>query len=78
MKAHTHLGLGTITCLGLMLWGVVRAEPSPWRDPSPHQVRFVTVAPNVNLETLDWVAAGDRSSCSLVVAIRPTYSMTSR
>jgi non-heme chloroperoxidase len=58
MKAHTHLGLGTITCLGLMLWGVVRAEPSPWRDPSPHQVRFVTVAPNVNLETLDWGGRG--------------------
>jgi pimeloyl-ACP methyl ester carboxylesterase len=25
-----------------------------WRDPSPHQVRFVTVDSSVRLEVLDW------------------------
>jgi non-heme chloroperoxidase len=30
----------------------------PWRDPSPHQVRFVTVAPDVKLEVLDWGGTG--------------------
>ena len=29
-----------------------------WRDPSPHRVRFVTVAPGVRLEVLDWGGAG--------------------
>src|SRR5262252_1196131 len=29
-----------------------------WRDPSPHTVRFVTVAPDVRLEVLDWGGAG--------------------
>jgi pimeloyl-ACP methyl ester carboxylesterase len=29
-----------------------------WRDVSPHRVRFVTVAPGVRLETLDWGGAG--------------------
>ena len=29
-----------------------------WTDPSPHQVRFVTVAPDVRLEVLDWGGTG--------------------
>jgi pimeloyl-ACP methyl ester carboxylesterase len=33
------------------------AEPA-WRDPSPHAVRFVTVAPDVRLEVLDWGGSG--------------------
>src|SRR5688572_26156859 len=40
------------------LWSAVSAEPAPWRDPSPHRVKFVTVAPNVQLETLDWGGRG--------------------
>jgi pimeloyl-ACP methyl ester carboxylesterase len=31
---------------------------SEWRDPSPHTVRFVTVAPDVRLEVLDWGGTG--------------------
>lgn len=58
MKAHRHLGLRAISLLTIALWSVTRAEPAPWRDPSPHQVRFVTVAPNVHLETLDWGGRG--------------------
>lgn len=33
------------------------AQEAP-RDPSPHQVRFVTVAPDVKLEVLDWGGNG--------------------
>lgn len=34
------------------------AQESGWRDPSPHQVQFVTVDENVRLEVLDWGGAG--------------------
>lgn len=30
----------------------------PWRDPSPHQARFVTVDTSVRLEVLDWGGSG--------------------
>jgi pimeloyl-ACP methyl ester carboxylesterase len=33
------------------------AQPK-WSDPSPHTVRFVTVAPDVRLEVLDWGGKG--------------------
>ena len=34
-------------------------RPSPsWSDPSPHRVSFVTVAPGVRLEVLDWGGSG--------------------
>jgi non-heme chloroperoxidase len=31
---------------------------SPWRDPSPHQVRWITVDSSVRLEVLDWGGSG--------------------
>ena len=34
------------------------SQPSPWRDPSPHQVRRVTVDSSVQLEVLDWGGSG--------------------
>jgi hypothetical protein len=35
------------------------AQAGPaWRDPSPHQVRFVTVDSSVKLEVLDWSGTG--------------------
>jgi hypothetical protein len=33
-------------------------SPGSWRDPSPHQTRFVTVDGNVRLEVLDWGGNG--------------------
>ena len=33
-------------------------QPSAWRDPSPHTIRFVTVDKNVKLEVLDWGGSG--------------------
>jgi non-heme chloroperoxidase len=37
-------------------FSVSRAED--WHDPSPHQIRFVTVQPGVKIETLDWGGTG--------------------
>ena len=34
------------------------ASQPAWTDPSPHQVRFVDVAPGVTLEVLDWGGTG--------------------
>ena len=34
------------------------AEVPPWHDPTPHQVSFVTVAPGVKLEVVDWGGTG--------------------
>jgi len=31
---------------------------SPWHDPSPHQVRWITVDSSVRLEVLDWGGSG--------------------
>jgi non-heme chloroperoxidase len=39
------------------LVGVLQSTPT-WRDPSPHQVRWVTVQSNVTLEVLDWGGSG--------------------
>jgi pimeloyl-ACP methyl ester carboxylesterase len=41
-----------------LLSNIVFADPTPWQDPSAHQVQFVTVADNVQLETLDWGGRG--------------------
>ena len=46
MRTRRHVGLLVISLLTITLSSVVPAEPAPWRDPSPHRVRFVTVAPN--------------------------------
>src|SRR6267143_5641310 len=34
------------------------ATADPWRDPSPHTVRMVAVAPGASLEVLDWGDSG--------------------
>ena len=41
----------------LVLAGVLAAQPA-WRDPSPHQTRFVEVEPSVRLQVLDWGGSG--------------------
>lgn len=38
--------------------GVGFPQQSQWHDPSPHRVVAVTVAPDVNLEALDWGGTG--------------------
>lgn len=43
--------------IGFCAWNAALA--GDWRDASPHQVHFVTVAPGVQLEVLDWGGDGD-------------------
>jgi non-heme chloroperoxidase len=33
-------------------------RPEEWHDPTPHEVRFVAVAPGVRLEVVDWGGSG--------------------
>lgn len=56
------MALGVLWVMGLPHVGksIVRAAPprNAWVDPSHHTVRFVTVAPEVSLEVLDWGGSG--------------------
>ncbi len=51
-------------CVGLLLLACTRSGGPPqrpaaaWTDPSPHRVSFVSVAPEVRLEVLDWGGSG--------------------
>ena len=38
--------------------GFSASRAEDWHDPSPHQIRFVTVQPGVKIETLDWGGTG--------------------
>ena len=42
----------------LVAFGAVLAAQDAWRDPSKHDVRFVTVDQDVLLELLDWGGSG--------------------
>jgi non-heme chloroperoxidase len=42
----------------LLLIASQLTAPSAWKDPSPHQVRWVTVDSTVKLEVLDWGGTG--------------------
>ena len=42
----------------LVAAGVAVFSQSAWVDPSPHQQRFVEVAPSVRIEVLDWGGSG--------------------
>jgi pimeloyl-ACP methyl ester carboxylesterase len=42
----------------LLVLALLAAGQAAWRDPSPHQVRFVTVDSTVKLEVLDWGGTG--------------------
>jgi pimeloyl-ACP methyl ester carboxylesterase len=46
--------LGLLALAGCALLG----DHGEWHDPSPHVVRMITVAPGVQLETLDWGGYG--------------------
>jgi non-heme chloroperoxidase len=49
-------GLGVLGACGLALG--FSSQSGAWRDPSPHQVRRVTVDSSVQLEVLDWGGSG--------------------
>ena len=56
VRNHTFFSGLLVACL----LGVSTAaqDGSAWRDPSPHQVQFVTVDGDVRLEVLDWGGTG--------------------
>jgi hypothetical protein len=49
-----------ITCLliAAAIFGLSASRAEDWHDPSPHQIRFVSVQPGVKIETLDWGGTG--------------------
>jgi pimeloyl-ACP methyl ester carboxylesterase len=51
------VGLGVLGASVLAL-GPALQSGAAWRDPSPHQVRWITVDSSVNLEVLDWGGSG--------------------
>jgi non-heme chloroperoxidase len=54
----------TLFVVGVAVLGVpvLARDPSQtnaaWRDPSPHQVRWITVDSSIRLEVLDWEGSG--------------------
>jgi len=44
--------------IALALALALATSAAQWRDPSPHEIRFVTVDSTVRLEVLDWGGAG--------------------
>jgi non-heme chloroperoxidase len=44
--------------LAALLLGSAALPAAEWKDPSPHQIRMVRVAPHVDIETLDWGGHG--------------------
>ena len=53
--------LSWMMCSGVVLAGIgllAAQSVTAWRDPSPHQTRFVTVDSSVRLEVLDWGGSG--------------------
>ena len=51
-------GQSGISILLFSLAPLYSQQSGPWRDPSPHTVRFVTVDKDVRLEVLDWGGSG--------------------
>lgn len=50
------MGPSLLLLLAVVTGGSLRQ--APWHDPAPHRVRFVTVAPEVRLEVLDFGGSG--------------------
>jgi len=57
MKPLLH-GITAAGVVATCAFDVAAQSTAVWRDPSPHQVRFVTVDSNVRLEVLDWGGSG--------------------
>jgi len=52
------LAVLAIVVVSLAVAAAGTAQTPPYRDPSPHQIRFVTVDGDVALEVLDWGGSG--------------------
>jgi pimeloyl-ACP methyl ester carboxylesterase len=63
IRRHVHLAFALAAILAVLSGcegkqPSVSADPDQWSDPATHHVSFVTVAPGVNLEVLDWGGTG--------------------
>ena len=50
--------MNRLLALVISMPAFVGQDATNWRDPSPHQVRFVTVESSVRVEVLDWGGTG--------------------
>jgi pimeloyl-ACP methyl ester carboxylesterase len=50
--------MNRVVTLLIAMQALTGQETASWRDPSPHQVRFVVVDSSVRLEVLDWGGTG--------------------
>jgi alpha-beta hydrolase superfamily lysophospholipase len=57
MLRHQHL-LAEIALVVSFILPLHAQSGTPWKDPSPHAVRFVSVGDGVRLEVLDWGGSG--------------------
>ena len=76
---HRRTALPRLRLMPLLLLaacGAVLTAQGAWRDPSKHDVRFVTVGQDVQLEVLDWGGSGLPSSSSPVRATRAMCTTT--
>lgn len=56
MLRFSQLAVGML--IAVLVQTLYSQHTAPWRDPSPHALRFVTVEKNVRLEVLDWGGSG--------------------
>jgi alpha-beta hydrolase superfamily lysophospholipase len=54
-RQFLRAGIALIICFILPLHS---QSGTPWKDPSPHAVRFISVGDGVQLEVLDWDGSG--------------------
>ncbi len=54
----TARALTMVFAVASMLAPLRAQESSPWHDPSPHSIQFVSVGKDVRLEVLDWGGTG--------------------
>jgi len=57
-RAKARSWIIAATFITFSLVASAQSESSPWHDPSPHTVQFVTVEDGVRLEVLDWGGTG--------------------
>lgn len=53
-----YLKLSGLLLIALVAARVDSQSPAPWKDPSTHQISFVTVEKDIQLEVLDWGGSG--------------------
>jgi non-heme chloroperoxidase len=58
LRVYLYSGRAASILLALLTVPLHAQELRPWKDPSPHTIRFLTVEKGVHLEVLDWSGSG--------------------